>query len=91
MLVIWHKCGTILIKKGYIMNEKEKKFKMLAENRVRKTLKMIKLVGNLANRTHYEYSKAEADKITNALQNEVTSIKSRFKSKRSREDTDFTL
>ena len=78
-------------KKGHIMNEKEKKFRMLAENRVRKTLKMIKLVGNLANRAHYEYSKAEADKITNALQNEVTSIKSRFKSKRSREDTDFTL
>ena len=73
------------------MNEKEKKFKMLAENRVRKTLKMIKLVGNLANRTHYEYSKIEADKITNALQNEVTAIKSRFKSKRSREDIDFTL
>ncbi len=73
------------------MNEKEKKFRMLAENRVRKALKMIKLVGNLANRTHYEYSKAEADKITHALQNEVTSIKSRFKSKRSREDTDFTL
>ena len=34
-------------KKEYIMNEKEKKFRMLAENRVRKTLKMIKLVGNL--------------------------------------------
>ena len=73
------------------MNDKEKKFKLLAENRVRKTLKMIKLVGNLANKTHYEYSKAEADKITNALQNEITSVKSRFKSKRSREDIDFTL
>ena len=73
------------------MKEKEENFRKLAESRVRKALKMIKLVGNLANRTHYEYSKAEADKITNALQNEVTSIKSRFKSKRSREDTDFTL
>ena len=71
--------------------EKEENFRKLAESRVRKALKMIKLVGNLANRTHYEYSKMQADKITNALQSEVTSVKSRFKSKRSREDIDFTL
>ena len=73
------------------MKDKEEKFKKLAEPRVRKALKMIKLVGNLANRAHYEYSKIQTDKIITALQNEVTAIKSRFKSKRSREDTDFTL
>tara|TARA_B100000767_G_C19710913_1_gene512715 strand:- start:863 stop:1084 length:222 start_codon:yes stop_codon:yes gene_type:complete len=73
------------------MNEKEKRFKSLAESRTRKALKMIKLVGNLANRSHYEFHKAEADKIINALQNEVTAVKARFKSKKSREDIDFTL
>lgn len=73
------------------MNNKEKKFKALAESRTRKALKMIKLVGNLANRSHYDFQKSEADKIIKALRNEITSIESRFRSKKSREDIDFTL
>ena len=73
------------------MTEKERKFKMLAENRTRKAIKMIKLVGNLANKSHYSFSKMDADKICSALQNEITAVKARFKSKKSREDVDFTL
>ena len=84
--------NMILInQKGLQMNDKEKNFKILGENRTRKAIKMIKLVGNLANKSHYSYSKADADKICNALQNEITAVKARFKSKKSREDIDFTL
>ena len=39
------------------MSNKETKFKKLGESRVRKTLKMIKLVANLANKGRYDYSK----------------------------------
>tara|TARA_Y100000768_G_scaffold354660_1_gene307782 strand:+ start:278 stop:499 length:222 start_codon:yes stop_codon:yes gene_type:complete len=73
------------------MKDKERNFKILGESRTRKAIKMIKLVGNLANKSHYSYSKADADKICNALQNEITAVKARFKSKKSREDIDFTL
>ena len=53
------------------MNKKSDKFKELAENRVRKALKLLKLIGNLANKTHYEYSTQEANKIISVLRSEI--------------------
>ena len=54
------------------MSNKETKFKKLGESRVRKTLKMIKLVANLANKGRYDYSKKDAEKIIRALTNELS-------------------
>ena len=42
---------------------KKEKFKELAENRVKKALKLLKLIGNLANKTHYDYSTQDSNKI----------------------------
>ena len=52
------------------MNEKRKKFKSLAEKRVERALKQIRLVGNLANNSHYEYTQEDASKIVNAIEGE---------------------
>ena len=49
------------------MIKKNDKFKQLAENRVRKVLKLLKLIGNLANKTHYEYSSQDSKKIIQTL------------------------
>ena len=73
------------------MLSKETKFKKLGESRVRKTLKMIKLVANLANKARYDYSKRDADKIIRALTNELTAARARFKSKSTSENIEFTL
>ena len=73
------------------MLSKEAKFKKLGESRVRKTLKMIKLVANLANKARYDYSKRDADKIIRALTNELTAARARFKSKSTSENIEFTL
>ena len=73
------------------MSSKETKFKKLGESRVRKTLKMIKLVANLANKARYDYSKRDADKIIRALTNELTAARARFKSKSTSENIEFTL
>jgi len=73
------------------MNKKSEKFKELAENRVRKTLKLLKLIGNLANKTHYEYTTQDGNKILSVLRSEIKNIESRFKSKRSSDDNDFKL
>ena len=43
--------------------EDREKFKRLAEQRVTKVLKQIKLVGNLSNRSNYEYSDGDVKKI----------------------------
>ena len=70
---------------------KKEKFKELAENRVKKALKLLKLIGNLANRTHYDYSTQDANKIISVLRSEVKNIETRFKSKNSTDDNDFKL
>ena len=73
------------------MSIKETKFKKLGQNRVRKTLSMIKLVANLANKGRYDYSKKDAEKIIRALTNELNTAKARFKFKSTSENTEFTL
>lgn len=73
------------------MSKKNDKFKELAENRVRKAIKLLKLIGNLANKTHYDYSSPDANKIISVLRNEVKNIETRFKSKNSTDDNDFKL
>ena len=73
------------------MSKKNDKFKELAENRVRKAIKLLKLIGNLANKTHYDYSSHDANKIISVLRNEVKNIETRFKSKNLKDDNDFKL
>ena len=73
------------------MSRKSDKFRELAENRVRKALKLLKLIGNLANKTHYEYGAPEANKIISVLRSEIKNIETRFKSKNSSDDNDFKL
>lgn len=70
---------------------KKEKFRELAENRVKKALKLLKLIGNLANRTHYDYSTQDSNKIISVLRSEVKNIETRFKSKNSTDDNDFKL
>ncbi len=70
---------------------KKEKFKELAENRVKKALKLLKLIGNLANKTHYDYSTQDSNKILSVLRAEIKNIETRFKSKNSSDENDFKL
>ena len=70
---------------------KKEKFKELAENRVEKALKLLKLIGNLANKTHYDYSTQDSNKIISVLRAEIKNIETRFKSKNSSDENDFKL
>ena len=60
------------------LTRSREKFIELAEKRVVKTIKDLRLIGNLANRNNYEYSKADADKILSALEKELKAVKSKF-------------
>ena len=57
------------------------KFIELAEKRVSRAIKDIRLVGNLSNRSNYTYSQEEARKIVKALRDEIDAIKARFETK----------
>jgi ABC-type Fe3+-hydroxamate transport system substrate-binding protein len=57
------------------------KFIELAEKRVSRAIKDIRLVGNLSNRSNYSYTPEEAKKIVKALREEVDALKARFDAK----------
>ena len=60
--------------------EKSDKFKELAESRVNRAINMIRLIANLGNKAHYDYSSEQAKKIVNALEAEVRNVKVKFNS-----------
>lgn len=70
---------------------KHEKFIDLANQRVNKAIKMIRLIGNLSNKQNYEYSKEEVDKVIKALQAELDEAKTRFKLEIEQSPPDFKL
>src|SRR5689334_7958828 len=67
------------------MRDKRQKFIQLAEARVARALNDIRLIGNLSNRSAYEYADDDVRKIFRALQKELEAAKSRFGEAGSRE------
>ena len=67
------------------------KFVDLAEKRIRRALKDLKLIGNLSNRSNYSYTDEDIKKITRSLQNAVTEVKARFERKGEEEEIEFKL
>ena len=57
------------------------KFIELAEKRVTRTIRDIRLVGNLSNRSNYKYSDEDARKIYKALRDALDEMKARFERK----------
>jgi hypothetical protein len=54
------------------------KFKELAEKRTNNAIKQIKLIGNLANPSNYDYSDAQVKKIISALNDEIAATSRKF-------------
>jgi hypothetical protein len=59
-------------------NERRAKFVRLAESRMTKALKAIRVIGNLANRSQYEYSDVDVKKIIAALSAETEALRNRL-------------
>lgn len=60
------------------MQSKNEKFVSLAEARVNKLIKSIKLIGNLSNKSTYAYSDAEVKQMFKAIQEELDAAKKKF-------------
>ena len=67
------------------------KFVELAQKRVNRAIKDIKLIGNLSNRSNYTYTDQDVRKIVSALKNAVDETKMRFDSKGDTGNNEFTL
>jgi len=60
---------------------KNDKFKRLATKRVNSLLKTFRLLANLSNKSNYEFSEDDANKIIRAISSSFEELKSKFKSK----------
>ena len=68
------------------------KFRKLAVARVNNAIRMLRLIGNLSNKSFYSYTSKDALKIINALQTELTVVKSKFQNpKGNRSTSEFSL
>ena len=67
------------------------KFVNLAEKRVNKTLKDLKLIGNLSNKGNYVYTEQDARKIYNVLKKGLEEMKARFEHNGTSEEDTFKL
>ena len=73
------------------MKDKRESFVRLAEGRVNRAVKDIRLIGNLSNRSAYSYSDEDVKKIFSALQREIELARSRFGDDDTKSSGDFRL
>jgi hypothetical protein len=73
------------------MRDKRGKFVELATNRVNRTVKDLRLIGNLSNRSAYEYTEEDVRKIVRTLQREIDIMKVRFGGGAQGTDNEFSL
>ena len=58
---------------------RQQKFTRLAEQRVNSILDKIRLLGQLSNRSNYEYTDAQVETIFKAIQKDLSAVKLKFR------------
>lgn len=67
------------------INRTREKFIEIAEKRVNKAIKSLRLIGNLSNKSNYKYEAEDAQKILKVLDKELRDVKNRFDAEQSGE------
>ncbi len=63
------------------LQEKSERFKRVAENRTNKIINQIRLLGNCANKSNYEYTEDDVRKIFSAIEKELRNTKMKYQAK----------
>lgn len=71
--------------------DKRQKFVSLAEARTAKAMQSIRLIGNLANKSNYEFTDVDVQRITRVLEQEIKDLRARFQSSGTRARPEFKL
>jgi hypothetical protein len=61
-----------------LQSKKRERFKKLAVYRTNEILKRLKILGNCANRSAYDYTEEEINKIFSEIERKVKEIKAKF-------------
>ena len=70
----------------YSDEAREARFKRVAERRVNRILKDLRLLGNTGNKSLYKYSRADVEKIFDEIEGALKEIKVKFKSRKDYKD-----
>lgn len=73
------------------MSIKRENFVRLAEARVSRALDAIRVIGNLSNRSNYEYDDQDVKKIIKTLQDELNKVKKQLETKTGMPKQQFKL
>jgi hypothetical protein len=73
------------------MTEKRKKFVKLAQARVNRAIQDIRLIGNLSNKSAYEFDDEDVKKIFRALQKASDTAKQKFGDGGGGRESEFSL
>jgi len=76
---------------GKTSDTKRSKFVQLAKRRTVNAIKAIRVIAKLGNRSAYEYSETDVNKIAKALQKEIDALRLRMTSKGTRDSVEFEL
>ena len=68
------------------METKRDRFVRIVENRTNKIIDMLRLLGNCANKSNYDYTDADVTKIFNTLEKELKAAKLKYTTVGSDED-----
>ena len=60
------------------MDERKDNFKRIAARRTNELLKKIKILGNCGNRSHYDYTEEEVNKIFSEAEKKLREAKAKF-------------
>ena len=67
------------------METRKEKFVRLATYRTNLVLEKLRILGNLSNKTNYDYTDEEVNKIFTAIDSQLRIAKARFTGKRKKE------
>ena len=74
-----------------VVSQRRQKFAELATKRVNKACSSIRLVGNLSNKSNYEYTEEDVRLILKELNNAVSDVKRRFSSGNGQDAENFKI
>ena len=73
------------------VEERRAKFVELAQSRTVNAIRAIRVIGKLANKSHYDYDEADVRKIVEALSGELDALKARLIRQPRKAQIDFHL
>ena len=74
-----------------MLESDREKFIRLANSRVNKAIRSIRVIGNLSNRSNYSYTQDDVEKIFRALQEELKRCRKRFSRDQSASSDEFLI